>query len=180
MTTRFTESKLPEFPAWSVAGGVDDAVRQALNALDLSNIENWWDPDEVPEEVVGFILEFFGVGTLDTPIFGLGFRRGIMRANAMLRRFRGTEFALQQFSEATGAIYSYQLTRNAYNRPTGITFTITPPGGFVAGAAWQSYMKRAFRWLLPPRLALDDFLITLMFEETIYHAGRLQFGYWVE
>ena len=89
MTTalRITDSLLANFPYWKVTGGVDFAVREALNALDLSPVVNWYDPDEIPEPVVAAIMDFYGVAGLDTTIFGLDFRRRILAANTALRRF---------------------------------------------------------------------------------------------
>ena len=115
-TPRITDSLLPDFPYWKVTGGVDYAVREALNALDLSPVANWYDPDAIPEPVFAAILDFYGVAGLDTQIFGLDFRRRILAANATLRRFRGTEFVLEQFSASTGVIYTYTIGRDRRHR----------------------------------------------------------------
>ena len=176
-TPRFEISKLPNFPYWKVSGGVDYAVREALNALDLSPVANWYDPDTVPEPVIGAIMDFYGVSGLDTTIFGLDFRRRILAANTALRRFRGTEFVLQQFGDVSGVMYSYTIGRDAdTGDANSIVFTITPPVGLIPLANWQAYMRRAFRWLLPPKLAIADFKVTLMFNARcyVYCAAKLK------
>ena len=176
-TPRFEISKLPNFPYWKVSGGVDYAVREALNALDLSPVANWYDPDTVPEPVLAAILNFYGVGGLDTTIFGPDYRHRLLAANTELRRFRGTVYILDRFGAISGVMYSYTLSRDAdTGDATGIVFTITPPVGVTPLANWQAYMRRAFRWLLPPRLVIGDFKVTLTFTEQcyVYCAAKLK------
>ena len=171
-TSRFTVSKLPNFPYWKVSGGIDYAVREALNALDLSPVANWYDPDTIPEPVIAAIMDFYGVAGLDTEIFGLDFRRRVLAANTALRRFRGTEFVLQEYSRVSGAMYTYTIGRDADTGDADtIQFRITPPLGVTPLANWQAYMRRAFRWLLPPKLSIEDFQVTLMFERRLFLYG---------
>ena len=175
-TPRITDSLLPDFPYWKVTSGVDYAVREALNALDLTPVANWYDPDEIPEPVIGAIMDFYGVSGLDTRIFGLDFRRRVLASNTALRRFRGTELVLQEFSRVTGIVYTYTLRRNAETGDAeGIEFTISPPLGVVPFANWQAYMRRAFRWLLPPKLDLDAFQITFQLMGEFYQYGAARF-----
>ena len=178
MTTalRIADSLLPDFPYWKVTGGVDYAVREALNALDLAPVANWYNPDQIPEPVVGAIMDFYGVAGLDTTIFGLEFRRNILAANDALRRFRGTEFVLEQFSEATGVVYTYAIGRDADTGDAdSIVFTVTPPLNLVPFANWQAYMRRAFRWLLPPKLDLAAFQVTLNLMGDFYQYSAARF-----
>ena len=178
MTTplRIANSLLPDFPYWKVSGGVDYAVREALNALDLAPVANWYDPDSIPEPVVAAIMDFYGVAGLDTTIFGLEFRRNILAANDALRRFRGTEFVLEQFSEATGVVYTYAIGRDADTGDAdSIEFTVTPPLNLVPFANWQAYMRRAFRWLLPPKLSLAAFQVTLNLMGEFYQYSAARF-----
>ena len=173
---RITDSLLPDFPYWKVTGGVDYAVREALNALDLSPVANWYDPDTIPEPVVGAIMDFYGVAGLDTTIFGLDFRRRILAANTALRRFRGTEFVLQEFSRVTGVAYTYTIGRDADTGDAdSIEFTVTPPLNLVPFANWQAYMRRAFRWLLPPKLSLSAFQVTINLETAFFQYGAARF-----
>ena len=173
---RISEPLLPNFTYWKVAGGVDHAVRQALNALDLSPVANWYDPDEIPEPVIAAIMDFYGVAGLDTTIFGPAFRRNILAANTALRRFRGTEFVLQEFSRVTGVVYTYAIGRDANTGDADrIVFTVTPPLNLVPFANWQAYMRRAFRWLLPPKLELAAFQITLNLMSEFYQYGAARF-----
>ena len=162
-------TRLPIFPIYTSVEAMDLASRQAIGAIDLSKATaDWWDPDACPEEALGAMLAFLGVGPLDTDIFGTRFRRLLMRANAILRRYRGSDFVLDQFRDTVGITYSYVLTRDSNLAPTGIEFTIAPPLGLVPGTDWQSYLRKAFRWLLPPSLDLNDFTVSLIFDTQVY------------
>ena len=173
---RTVDSLLPNFPYWKVSGGVDYAVREALNALDLTPVANWYDPDQIPEPVIGAIMDFYGVSGLDTTIFGLDFRRNVLAANAALRRFRGTEFVLQEFSAATGVTYTYTIGRDVDTGDAdSIVFTVTPPLNVVPFANWQAYMRRAFRWLIPPKLSLAAFQVTLYLVGEFYQYSGARF-----
>ena len=173
---RIVNSLLPDFPYWRVTGGVDHAVREALNALDLSPVANWYHPETVPEPVIAAIMNFYGVAGLDTQIFGLDFRRDVLAANTALRRFRGTAFVLDEFSAATGVTYRYTIGRDADSGDAdSIEFTVTPPLNVVPFANWQAYMRRAFRWLLPPKLGLAAFQVTLNLMDEFYQYGAARF-----
>ena len=173
-------STLPLFPDFIVVQAVDYAVRRAMARLDLSALSYWWDPDRIDDSVVGAVLDFFGVAGMDTEIFGLEYRRTLLRINDILRQFRGTEFVLDTFSEETGITYTYTLTPAGNVRKTGITFLIDPPIGRVPNSEWQEYMRRAFGWMVPPDLTIGTFQIGLSFDERQYVHGGFKLQYRVK
>ena len=173
MTT--PETRLPVFPIYTSVDAMDLASRQAIGGIDLSRATaDWWDPDACPEEALGAMLAFFGVGELDTEIFGTDYRRRVYRDNAVLRRYRGTDFVLERFRDTVGITYSHVFTLDSNMAPVGAQFTVHPPIGLVPGTDWQSYLRRAFRWLLTPSLSLDDFTVSLIFDTPVYAPRRLQ------
>ena len=168
-----TPSVLPVFPPYQSVEGMDYAVRRVLDGLDISNLDNWWDPEECPEVALGPMLRFWEMEPLDTNIFGVQFRRDVYANAALFREFRGSDHAIRTFNGLLRLRTSYVLTP-AMGIPTGIVFTVSPPVGRIPLSDWQSYLRGAYRWLLPPYLAIEDFIVGLEFTHTHYHVGEFK------
>ena len=168
-----TPSVLPVFPIYESVDGMDYAVRRTLAGVDISKMENWWDPENCAEEVLGPMLRFLELHALDTNIFGVQYRRDIYTNAALFRRFRGSDHAVRTFNGLLGLSTSYVLTPNT-GVPTGIMFTVGTPIGRIPDSDWQGFLHSAYRWLLPPYLAIDDFIVGVAFTHTHYHVGEFK------
>ena len=168
-----TPTLLPVFPVHDSVDGMDYAVRRTLADLDISKLDNWFDPEICAEEALGPMLRFLDVGDLDTEIFGVAFRRAVYAHNSELREFRGSDHVLELYHQISGIAGRYDLTP-ATGIPTGIHFTVNPPPGIIPFSNWQGILRRAYRWLLPPYLNLDTFTVGLQFDATHYHRAAFK------
>ena len=168
-----TQSVLPTFPVFDSVDGMDYAARRVLDGLDFSKLDNWWNPEECAEEVIGPMLRFLEVGPLDTNIFGVRYRRDVYANAALFREFRGSDHAIRAFNGLLGLRTSYALTPDM-GIPTGIVFTVSPPVGRIPDSDWQGFLRGAYRWLLPPYLAIENFVVGLDFRHTHYHVGEFK------
>lgn len=170
-------SPLPLFPSYGVyIDALDYAVRYELAQIDLRGIAQWFNPDAVTEAAIGPMLSLFGVEELDTTILGIDYRRTLYRNNWVYRNFRGTEFVLNEFSRTTGIAFSFTLIRSVTGRATEVDISIQPPIGRAPNTAWQSFMRRAFIWLLPPDVALRNLEVGINVEDNIYIYSNIKFG----
>lgn len=169
-----SESRLPVFPAYQSVDGMDYSLRRVLAALDISKMENWFDPELCPEEALGPMLRFFGLEVLDTEIFGVAYRRRIYANGQVLREFRGSDHAVQTFNELAGIQRTNYVLVPEAGLPTGIRFSVSTPIGRRPESNWQAYLQRAYRWLLPPYLHLEDFIIGIEFDTAHYARGAFK------
>lgn len=168
-------TNLPIFPGYAFVQAVDIAIRETLaQQWDLSGLANWFDPQVLPEAALSAIIEFYGIGGLDTTVFTDSYQRNILAAANTLLEYRGTEYVLEQYALITGLEYDHTYVRDAAGRATGIRFTITPPLQRTPGTNWESYLRRAFRWLTAPDLELLTFDITVDFEGEIFATSWFQ------
>lgn len=114
------------------------------------------------------IFEFFRISPLFTRIFTIERMRAVAQRGDELYRNRGKTHALSLFSDLMQVAYSWTFRRNAQGIPVGIVFVISPPTGISIHADWARYMRNAFRFLLPVRLELDEFIIGLSAEGNFY------------
>ena len=165
-------TQLPVFPPYRSVDGMDYAIRRVLD-IDISKLDNWWDPENCAEEVLGPMLRFLEMEDLDTEIFGVQYRRDVYGAAAELREFRGSDHAIDAFNALLGPRTSYVLVP-AMGLPTGVQFTLQTPVGVIPQADWQAFFRRAYRWLIPPYLDIEDFVVGLQFDHTHYHVGAFK------
>ena len=60
---------------------------------------------------------------------------------------------------------------DAVGRIVGIKFVISPPTGVLPDTDWIRYMHEAFVFLLPVKLTVDEFIVTLTVESSLYVGG---------
>lgn len=166
-------SVLPVFPVYPQVDGMDYAFRRVLADVDLSKMENWWDPENCAEEVLGSMIRFLGLEDLDTEIFGVAYRRRIYANAPVLRKYRGSDYVIEVFNGLLGVRTSYELTP-AMGIPTGIQFRVAPPVGRVPDSDWQAFFRRAYRWLLPNYLHLESFIVSIEFDAQVYHRAAFK------
>ena len=168
-------SHIPLFPGWGVVvDAIDYAVRRQLAEIDLTGVTGWWGGATIPANALEAMLEFVGVGGLDTTVLGEQFRRNIYQGNAVFRGYRGTNFVLEEFGRETGIEFDTTLVEDGNGRNIAVDVFIEPPLDRVPGTDWQRYMRRAFRWLLPPDLELRNFETGVLIEDRIYAYNALK------
>ena len=163
------------WPGWWATDAWYEAWKEAFAGAVIL-LEDWYNPEKAPEEVLDAMMVFYGLEGLNTDIFGYGFKRLLLALGTVLREHRGSELAIRRFSDVAigGGNYRYVFRLGPNDRPEGIVFTVEPPTGLIPLADWQQYLKRAYLWLIPERLALDTFEIGIS-EQTdvwVYHADR--------
>ena len=162
------QTHVPMWPGYAFIQAVDYAVRRAMARMDLSGLGDWYEPSTIPEEVLASIMRLYGIGGLDTMIFGPEHRRALLSIAYILLKFRGTEYILQQYAAVTGLTYTHVLVRNDVGRATGIQFTVTPPLRRSPGTNWEVQIRSDFEWMVPPDLTILTFDITVTFESEFY------------
>ena len=138
---------------------LDYTIRKEIAALDFTDVANWYSSADVPVEVISGMLDFFGIEPLDTEILGEQYKRAVYGASESLRRLRGTAAVLNLYSGISGTNYTYTLRYNTDGRPTGVDFLLTPPLGRLIDTDWQSFIKKAIEFLLPPHIGINLFTI---------------------
>ena len=149
------ESKLHEWPGAYATDAWDEALRLTMAQALSVRFGGWYSPSNVPEQVIGPILELYGLEGLDTTILGLEHRRRLLALGVALREARGTARAIHDFSDLTGINARWRLVRGANNKPIAVRYSVEPPVGLVPRANWQRYIRRALIWLTPERLSLE-------------------------
>ena len=138
------------------------AYQNALDAVDFSGIASLASFDTMDHDELERMFAFFRITPLFTRILSVERLRAMAKRGDEFNNYRGTEYVLSLFSRLSGVDYSWTFRRNSDNRPVGITFRIAPPTGVAIQSNWTLYMRDAFRFLLPARLILDDFLVSLI------------------
>ena len=134
---------------------------ECLDELDVSELSSIIDFDTLNYDELEKIFAFFRITPLFSRIFIEERIRELARHGDELFHFKGREYALDLFSTLIGVTYSWVFRKDSSNRIVGIHFTISPPTGLHIGQDWQQYMINAFKFLLPVRLTLDTFTISL-------------------
>ena len=169
-------SHIPLFPGWGVfVDACDYAIRYQLAQIDRRGVAGYSSGDTIPVNALKAMMAFVGIGGLDTEVLGEQYRRNIYQANAVLRRFRGTEFVLDEFKRHTGIEFDVTEVRNGAGRLTDVDIFIEPPLGRSPTGDWQRYMRRAFRWLLDPGIRLRNFSTGIIIDDTIYIYSDISF-----
>lgn len=168
-------SHLPLFPGWGVlVDAIDYAIRRQLAELDLRGVAAWYSAEDIQVNAIGAMLEFVGIGGLDTAVLGEQYRRDIYQNNATLRRLRGTDAVLEEFSDHTGIDFEVTEIEDANNRVVNADILVVPPLGRTPGANWQNYMRHAFEWMLPADVPLRTLTSGVLLEDTAYAYSHIE------
>ena len=162
-------SLLPQIPTTPNMRRAESALSYDALAEEVSQLANLYRPLDIPAEWLPLMFDSFGCLPLYSEIATEAQMREVY-ANLYLADSGGEkdgifwqrhgERALRLFSEAIGLTYSYTIRRQADGRPVGITFYITPLGSntdfYRTSAPAQSYLRRAYEWLLGKFLTIDN------------------------
>lgn len=171
------ELLLPPIPTTNEQAAL---YKQLKIEWDPTLIRTLYDPELCPERMLVHMYEHMGAAPLYYEGNPEDTKRNVYRALNLYRDDfpdgvrdgilgqKGGERALGLFASALGVAYSYTFRRATSGRPLGITLFITPyettRDYFNSDAAAQEYLKRAFEFLLPDRLVIDDVIYAERFE----------------
>ena len=167
---RTLETQMPRLLDYPLLEAVDDVLRS-----DQDQVPAFWDLDNVPVELLPFVAHTLQAD-LWTDEFGPDVERDLIKRAWLFHRFRGTKFALDQYAEATGVGYLFNLIdeNDVSNGPdafTAIDFFILSPIGGISAPRLDA-LARGFSRLLPARLSIQTFsTFTAVGTSTRLYAG---------
>ena len=147
------------------------AMVNGVESIDYAYIYSLVNFDTLGYDELESFFTFFRIRPLFTRIFTVDIMRSIAKRGDELYRLRGKSKALSLFSNLVNVFYVWEFRFDVAGRIVGIHFTISPPTGVIANADWARYMRDAFKFLLPIRLTVDSFTITLAVTSEIYISG---------
>ena len=185
------ESLLPQLPTTPAMRAAEQALSYNALAGEVLQLADLYKPDSIPAAWLPIMFQSFGCLPLYSEIADERHMRQVYD-NLYLADNGGEkdgifwqrhgERALSLFSAAVGLSFGYTIRRDPDGSPKGITFVVTPLGPntdfYAQSRPAQSYLRRAYEWLLGGFLTIDAIQFQTRHEATIVVAAAHKF--WVE
>ena len=184
-------SLLPQIPTTRRMRDAEQTLALTTLTGEVEQLADLYKPDAIPAEWLPIMFQSLGCAPLYSHLADTAHMRRVY-GNLYLADNGGEkdgifwqrhgERALRLFSEALGLSFGYTIRRATNGKAEGITLTITPLGAntdfYRTSAAAQSYLRRAYEWILGGFLTIDAILFQTRHEARVGVIG--DFRYWVE
>ena len=168
---------LPDFLNSPATIQLDDALRNSLN-LPVEQVGDLARYDRCPTVFLRHMFQFFGALPLweDPALIGETELRTLYKDAFWYRRNAGLTAALNRFGRVFGTFHYITWRTTPNGRRIGATLYIVPSTAQArtrfSQQSWRTYWERAYRYLFPTRITLDNVIFGHPSTGTMYLYGE--------